>query len=197
MPLVRRTRATLRRAEFGFFGLVVNTRVQTPRRWGEPSSAGVLFFSTLSCRPLRTSCWIVGTTSPVSVCRWVQLTWNVTDPRGRVCRITRTPAARQKECADCGGRSTALSAVERHARRPGHTPGTRSERTYRIRCGQNKWVTPGPSSPAPGPSAARGGRHHERHHEQQHPAGRRQPAEHQSGDRETVALLTGAPDLRA
>src|SRR5690349_12069700 len=97
MPEVRRTRATLRRAEFGFFGVVVNTRVQTPRRWGEPSSAGVLFFSTLSCRPLRTSCWIVGTTSPVSVCRWVQLTWNFADPRGRVCRIPRTPAARQKE----------------------------------------------------------------------------------------------------
>src|SRR6476661_5651192 len=34
MPLVRRTRATLRRAEFGFFGVVVYTRVHTPRRWG-------------------------------------------------------------------------------------------------------------------------------------------------------------------
>src|ERR1700759_4519749 len=34
MPLVSRTRATLRRAEFGFFGVVVYTRVQTPRRWG-------------------------------------------------------------------------------------------------------------------------------------------------------------------
>ena len=30
--LVRRTRATFRRAEFGFFGVVVYTRVQTPRR---------------------------------------------------------------------------------------------------------------------------------------------------------------------
>src|SRR5207244_5268407 len=29
-----RTRATLRRAEFGFFGVVVYTRVHTPRRWG-------------------------------------------------------------------------------------------------------------------------------------------------------------------
>src|SRR3954449_10443578 len=60
MPLVSRTRATLRSAEFGFFGVVVYTRVQTPRRWGEPLSAGVLVFSTLSCRPLRTSCWMVG-----------------------------------------------------------------------------------------------------------------------------------------
>src|SRR3954447_236129 len=60
MPLVRRTRATLRSAEFGFFGVVVLTRVQTARRWGEPFSAGVLVFSTLSSRPLRTSWLIVG-----------------------------------------------------------------------------------------------------------------------------------------
>src|SRR5438270_11307378 len=60
MPLVRRTRATLRSAEFGFFGVVVYTRVQTPRRWGDPFSAGVLVFSTLSSRPLRTSWLIVG-----------------------------------------------------------------------------------------------------------------------------------------
>jgi hypothetical protein len=31
MPLVNRTRATFRSAEFGFFGVVVYTRVQTPR----------------------------------------------------------------------------------------------------------------------------------------------------------------------
>src|SRR3954463_10603012 len=60
MPLVSRTRATLRSAEIGFFGVVVYTRVQTPRRWGEPFSAGVLVFSTLSSRPLRTSWLIVG-----------------------------------------------------------------------------------------------------------------------------------------
>ena len=34
MPFVSRTRATLRSAEFGFFGVVVYTRVQTPRRCG-------------------------------------------------------------------------------------------------------------------------------------------------------------------
>src|SRR4051795_1309992 len=67
MPLVRRTRATLRRAELGFFGVVVYTRVHTPRRWGLPLRAGVLVLSTLSSRPLRTSCWIVGTASPCSL----------------------------------------------------------------------------------------------------------------------------------
>src|SRR6478752_6572556 len=60
MPLERRTRATLRRAEFGFLGVVVYTRVHTPRRWGEPLSAGVLVLPTLSWRPLRTSWLIVG-----------------------------------------------------------------------------------------------------------------------------------------
>src|SRR6478672_5231772 len=61
MPLLRRTRATLRRAEFGFFGVVVYTRVQTPRRMGLPLSAGALVFETLGVRPLRTSWLIVGT----------------------------------------------------------------------------------------------------------------------------------------
>ena len=42
MPDVSRTRATLRSAEFGFFGVSVKTRVHTPRRWGEPFSAGRL-----------------------------------------------------------------------------------------------------------------------------------------------------------
>src|SRR5260363_40645 len=61
MPDERRTRATFRSAEFGFFGVVVYTRVHTPRRCGEPLRAGVLFLLILSVRPLRTSCWIVGT----------------------------------------------------------------------------------------------------------------------------------------
>src|SRR6185312_9909688 len=48
MPEDSFTRATLRRAEFGFLGVVVYTRVQTPRRCGDPLRAGVLFFTTLS-----------------------------------------------------------------------------------------------------------------------------------------------------
>src|SRR5688572_16232545 len=64
MPLVSRTRATLRRAEFGFLGVAVQTRVQTPRRWGAPFRAGVLPLAGLFSRPLRTSCWMVGTNEP-------------------------------------------------------------------------------------------------------------------------------------
>ncbi len=46
MPLVSRTRATLRSAEFGFFGVWVYTRVQTPRFCGQDCRAGlaVLYF---------------------------------------------------------------------------------------------------------------------------------------------------------
>src|SRR3954465_14173477 len=61
MPLVRRTRATLRSAEFGFFGVLVYTRVHTPRRWGAPFRAAVLPLAGFDSRPLRTSCWLVGT----------------------------------------------------------------------------------------------------------------------------------------
>src|SRR5437763_9778932 len=64
IPLVSRTRATFRNAEFGFFGVVVYTRVQTPRRCGAPLRAGVLVFVTFDSRPLRMSCWIVGKREP-------------------------------------------------------------------------------------------------------------------------------------
>src|SRR5204863_755443 len=60
MPEVRRTRATLRSAEFGFFGVVVYTRVHTPRRCGAPLSAGVAPLREFDWRPLRTNCSMVG-----------------------------------------------------------------------------------------------------------------------------------------
>jgi hypothetical protein len=56
--LVRRTRATLRKAEFGFFGVVVYTRVHTPRFCGHPSSAGTLLLNIFGLRGLRTS-WLI------------------------------------------------------------------------------------------------------------------------------------------
>ena len=55
MPLVRRTRATLRSAEFGFLGVVVNTRVHTPRFCGQASSAGLLVLFWKVFRPWRIS----------------------------------------------------------------------------------------------------------------------------------------------
>src|SRR5689334_17665715 len=66
-PLVSRTRATFRSAEFGFLGVVVYTRVHTPRRCGLPFSAGVLVLPVFAWRPLRTNCWMVGIRAFVSL----------------------------------------------------------------------------------------------------------------------------------
>lgn len=51
MPFVNRTRAILRRAELGFFGVMVLTCKQTPRLNGEPfGSQTGLFLRTLKLR---------------------------------------------------------------------------------------------------------------------------------------------------
>src|SRR5688572_6929009 len=74
MPFVRRTRATFRSAEFGFFGVRVMTWRHTPRRCGAPRpslvvclrvfsvrrSAGAFTFLIAGLRPLRTSWLMVG-----------------------------------------------------------------------------------------------------------------------------------------
>src|SRR6516164_1869295 len=62
--LVKRTRATLRSAEFGFFGVCVYTRMHTPRFSGQPISAGDLVLEMTPSRPIRTSCENVGTVVP-------------------------------------------------------------------------------------------------------------------------------------
>src|SRR5436305_15080644 len=69
MPFVSRTRATFRRAEFGCFGVVVYTRVHTPRRCGAATfflrplpdlRPGVASFFLGVTRPLRISWLVVG-----------------------------------------------------------------------------------------------------------------------------------------
>src|SRR5207247_2233546 len=62
-PFVSRTRATFRSAEFGFLGVVVYTRVHTPRFCGLPRSAGAFSFFSTCRRPWRTSCLMVGISS--------------------------------------------------------------------------------------------------------------------------------------
>jgi len=59
--LVSRTRATLRSAEFGFFGVCVYTRMHTPRFSGQPINAGDFVFTRTASRPIRTNCENVGT----------------------------------------------------------------------------------------------------------------------------------------
>src|SRR5436190_13515283 len=60
MPLDSRMRATLRRAEFGFFGVMVLTTVHTPRFCGQPCMAGCFGFDRCGFRGLRMSWLIVG-----------------------------------------------------------------------------------------------------------------------------------------
>src|SRR5471030_2541412 len=60
IPLVKRTRAVFRRAEFGFFGVIVRTIVQTPRLNGLLLKAGDLYFTFGTLRPLRTNWLTVG-----------------------------------------------------------------------------------------------------------------------------------------
>src|SRR5215469_14837657 len=62
---VKRTRATLRNAEFGFFGVCVYTRMHTPRFSGQPTSAGDFVLLMTASRPMRTSCENVGTVFPL------------------------------------------------------------------------------------------------------------------------------------
>src|SRR6185295_13551027 len=64
MWFVSRTRATLRSAEFGFLGVEVKTRTQTPRFCGDPCSAGLSVFERSLLRPTRTSWLTVGTYPP-------------------------------------------------------------------------------------------------------------------------------------
>src|SRR6266850_4845225 len=61
IPLVRRTRATLRSAEFGFFGVEVYTRTHTPRFCGQRTSAGLLVRERCASRPTRINWLTVGT----------------------------------------------------------------------------------------------------------------------------------------
>src|SRR6516164_11746590 len=59
-PLVRRTFATFRNAEFGFFGVRVITCTQTPRRWGLLLRAGDFDFTASFLRLFLTSWLMVG-----------------------------------------------------------------------------------------------------------------------------------------
>jgi hypothetical protein len=47
-------------AELGFLGVVVYTRVHTPRFWGQAFKAGALLLSTIEVLPFLTNCCIVG-----------------------------------------------------------------------------------------------------------------------------------------
>src|SRR5215213_10190817 len=97
MPFVSRTRATLRSAEFGFFGVWVNTRTQTPRFCGLSCNAGLLVFVTTFERPFRTSWLIVGTVEPLQSRTPLRTRKNVNTPHGNASRRPTDRCSRPKK----------------------------------------------------------------------------------------------------
>jgi hypothetical protein len=93
--LVSRTLATFRRAEFGFFGVVVYTRVQTPRRCGQASRAGTLLFATTRLRGLRTSWLIVAMQSVSSGALAPESTLSIDIAKRDACGYRWTPREKQ------------------------------------------------------------------------------------------------------
>src|SRR5581483_5274887 len=97
MPLVSRTRATLRSAEFGFLGVVVYTRVHTPRRCGAATfflrplpdfRPGVASFFLGAVRPLRISWLVVG------------MRWERVAGGNRIAAAPRAPRRRPPQAPD-------------------------------------------------------------------------------------------------
>jgi len=116
--LVNRTRATLRSAEFGFFGVCVYTRMHTPRFSGQPTNAGDFVLLMTASRPMRTSCENVGTVFPL---------FSAT-PRPNSCANLRGSrlARRQKNARAC-------ASAERSTANPEEQPARNSVRTPRGR----------------------------------------------------------------
>ena len=122
---VSRTRAIFRRAEFGFFGVIVRTCRHTPRFWGAPGigtwrcrrlfqflrRAGALTFSIFGFRPWRTSWLMVGTETRL-------LSLSVTSGGGRSGGSTRAggPAGDRSDlfeaCSDARGERGPLEATK-------------------------------------------------------------------------------------
>src|SRR6188472_128412 len=128
MPPEIRTRATLRSAEFGFFGVVVYTRVHTPRRCGAATfflrplpdfRPGVDSFLDFGVRPLRTSWLVVGMRREM-VAKFGPAPWLGGEFRRRGPSCVRY--------ADMGGPRSPMGRV--HARRaPRGRPERRRDRT--------------------------------------------------------------------
>src|SRR5215204_4510268 len=122
MPFVRGTRATLRSAEFGFLGVCVYTRVQTPRFWGAPRSAGVFVRDLGATRPFLTSWFTVG----------MKLLYDTQERLARREPANRTPNGSEREPGSASGKIRAIragaalaagrAAARRRHRRRDHGP---------------------------------------------------------------------------
>src|SRR5579864_675330 len=103
---VSRTRATLRNAEFGFFGVCVYTRMHTPRFSGQPIRAGDLVLTWTFSRPIRTSCENVGTVFS----QWRAEIFVPGPPRQHGCVGRGSRKARTQNCARAHGKAERSTA---------------------------------------------------------------------------------------
>src|SRR5262249_35785059 len=121
------TRATLRSAEFGFFGVCVYTRMQTPRFSGQPINAGDFVLEMTPSRPIRTSCENVGTVFPL-VCG------HKFGPRMHA-RFDSSRIARADKCARAYTTLKGVLRFRRPARNSARTPRSRLTLLASIRRG--------------------------------------------------------------
>src|SRR6185503_5427971 len=151
---VRRTRAILRRAEFGFLGVIVRTCRHTPRFCGAPGigtwrwrrlfqflrMAGALILPILARRPWRTSWLIVGTKTEPRLLMMVNR-WRGGEHRRRCMPGSLGPAARRRslsigrsECQTCAtGESPSGRPLRNCARPPVRGAKLRSMDTPEVR----------------------------------------------------------------
>src|SRR5947208_2365277 len=135
---VNRTRATLRSAEFGFFGVCVYTRMHTPRFSGQPINAGDFVLTWTFSRPIRTSCENVGTVIPQS--RAKNLSPSASNSHAFRARLppSAQTTARERTAVLKGllriRRNHPSKKLRTHSRRQNSSSGFDSERLTRL-CG--------------------------------------------------------------
>src|SRR6266404_8204228 len=164
---VNRTRATLRSAEFGFFGVCVYTRMHTPRFSGQPINAGDFVLTWTFSRPMRTNCENVGTVflfyatarrstpsrAEISVPGHRKIATRRRGSRRRAHKTARERTARLKGLLRIR-RKTPSKKLRTHSRRQKSASGFDSERLTRL-CGAGApfrpLFCPIPSYFVPGP----------------------------------------------
>jgi hypothetical protein len=104
----------LRRAEFGFFGVVVYTRTQTPRRCGHDLRAGEAVLKRAASRPDRMSWLMVGMfveSADPGGSRSVRVAWSLRDAEDTRTKVPVKTEDRQAR----PGRDNAPSSYEEDA----------------------------------------------------------------------------------
>src|SRR5215210_8649241 len=155
-PFVSRTRATFRSAEFGFFGVVVYTRVHTPRFWG---AAMILPWPLRDLRPVVAS-FLLGRWRPL------RTSWFVVGIAAESSDGVRAEGARRRRASRGSGRGSTPEPPTPRPRCPPRPPFPPPRRSRR------RWERLTAATP---PSASRAPRGPQRARTSAHSAGARPP----------------------